>query len=185
MPHVLRVAELSGAALIALLVVAAVTGPLTVQHAFDGSWALGGSLLASLAAMWLVYLVRGLLAGVTRFRQYGVQLAAEGAFRVVGVVAFALAGVRSPGWYGVLLVAPIPLSVLLTGRGLVAQLTEGREGPRDEQGAAAGAGRIEQLDQSLDLDGPGVPAGARLGRGLNLRHPMRPPIARHWTRHPG
>jgi len=135
-PVVVRVTELSGAALLGLLVIGAATAPLTVHRAFDGSWGLSFSLLGAIAAMWMAYLVRGLLAGVGSFSRYGLQLGVEGALRVAGVVAFAVFGVRAPGWYGVLLVAPIALSLLVTGPGLTRELAAGRaEDWQDVSGA--------------------------------------------------
>lgn len=126
MPVVTRVTTLSGAGLLGLLVIGAGSAPLTVHRVFDGSWGLSVSLLAAIAAMWMAYLIRGLLAGVNAFRRYGLQLGVEGGLRVAGVVAFAVFGVRVPGWYGVLLVAPIALSFLVTGSGLGDELDAGR-----------------------------------------------------------
>ena len=62
---------------------------------------------ASLVGMGLVYLTRGMLAGMGRFTAYGSSLAIEGALRIVLSLGLLLAGAGSPLPYGlVLAVAP-------------------------------------------------------------------------------
>lgn len=148
-PVVLRVGQISGLAALAMMVVALVTAPQTVPRLFDGSRGLLAALVGSTAALWLAYLTRGVLAGLTRFRAYGWQLGIEGGLRAVGVIALALSGVRAPGWYGALLAAPIALSVLATGRDTVHDLGPGPVATWQEVSGALGWLLVGSLGSQL------------------------------------
>jgi O-antigen/teichoic acid export membrane protein len=114
---VLRRAALLTAGLLALLCggLAAFAQPLATRF-FNGDtglvWAFGGALVG----MALVYLTRGVLAGLGLFDAYGRSLAYDGAFRIVLALGLYLAGVHEAVAYGlVLAVAPL-LAMLLTLR---------------------------------------------------------------------
>ena len=85
-------------------------------------WAFAGAL----AGMGLVFLTRGILAGLGIFRSYGISLALDGGLRIVLALGMALAGVHSALAYaGVLTVAPLA-AMLLT---LPATLRASHPGP--------------------------------------------------------
>jgi O-antigen/teichoic acid export membrane protein len=87
----------------ALVVLALVAGPWLVDELFDGEVALLVGLILLLVGYTLEYLVRGVLAGNSRFGPYGLQLGTEGLSRLVFAAVFAVAGVATAGPYGIVL----------------------------------------------------------------------------------
>lgn len=94
-----------------LLVVAAVVAlahTWITDVVFDGQPGIAWAFVVALAGMAIAYLARGVLAGTGRFPRYGLQLAIDGALRVVGAVALAVNGVDDALWFGAVLgLAPI------------------------------------------------------------------------------
>jgi O-antigen/teichoic acid export membrane protein len=88
------------------LLLAATAGPVADRF-LRGETSLVWALAASLAGMGLVYLTRGMLAGMGRFNAYGASLALDGGLRILLALGLLVAGVHSPLAYGlVLAVAP-------------------------------------------------------------------------------
>ncbi|GAA0725759.1 hypothetical protein Drose_17390 [Dactylosporangium roseum] len=58
------------------------------------------ALCVGLPGYALCFVSRGALSGARRLRRYGLQLAVEGVFRLVGVVGLALLAVHTVPWYG-------------------------------------------------------------------------------------
>ena len=95
-----------------VLLAAAASGVLRSQL-FDGSWVLLGSFAAALVAYAGVHLLRGVLSGTGRFAGYGLLMGSEGVIRLVGCVALVVAGVDTPGPYGIVLAGGAALAVVL------------------------------------------------------------------------
>nr|MDT0657571.1 polysaccharide biosynthesis protein [Micromonospora sp. DSM 115978] len=91
----------------------AAAGPLA-DWLFDGSASLCGWLAAALAGLAAAHVSRGLLAGLGRFRRYGLQLGLDGGLRVGLVALLAVFGVDSPIWYAAVLAVAPPIAALLT-----------------------------------------------------------------------
>jgi O-antigen/teichoic acid export membrane protein len=87
----------------ALVVLALVAGPGLDDELFDGEVALLVGLILLLVGYTLEYLVRGVLAGNSRFGPYGLQLGTEGLSRLLFAAVFAVAGVATAGPYGIVL----------------------------------------------------------------------------------
>nr|WP_246381161.1 polysaccharide biosynthesis protein [Micromonospora jinlongensis] len=103
------------AAMLAVLVLAVTAGrQLLADHLFHGDGTMVTVLVGALAAMAVAYATRGVLSGLQLFPWYGTQLGIDGGLRIVMVALLGLAGVTSPIWYGVVLVAAPLASVLLT-----------------------------------------------------------------------
>ena len=103
---VVRRVVLIGAAFLAVLIVGALAGfgPID-SHLLGGDGVLMVALLLGLTAYCAEHIGRGTLSGNSRFRSYGILLGAEGVYRVAFCAALALAHVRTPGPYGLALVA--------------------------------------------------------------------------------
>ncbi|MET7376061.1 lipopolysaccharide biosynthesis protein [Micromonospora arida] len=103
------------AVLLAVLVLAVTVArqPLA-DKLFAGDGNLVTVLIGALAAMAVAYATRGVLSGLQLFPWYGTQLGVDGGLRIVMVALLGLAGVTSPVWYGLVLVAAPLVSVLLT-----------------------------------------------------------------------
>ncbi|MER7892646.1 polysaccharide biosynthesis protein [Micromonospora sp. NPDC094482] len=100
---------------LAVLVLAVTAGRhLLADKLFGGDGTMVTVLVGALAAMAVAYATRGVLSGLQLFPWYGTQLGIDGGLRIVMVALLGLAGVTSPVWYGVVLVAAPLVSVLLT-----------------------------------------------------------------------
>ncbi|MEY9845722.1 lipopolysaccharide biosynthesis protein [Streptacidiphilus sp. MAP5-3] len=114
---VFRRAALFTGGLLALLcaVLAATAGPVAHRF-FGGDTGLVWAFAATLVGMGLVFMTRGVLAGLGLFDSYGISLALDGGLRIVIALALVLAGVHEAIYYGlVMAVAPL-LAMLLTLR---------------------------------------------------------------------
>jgi O-antigen/teichoic acid export membrane protein len=110
---VLRRAAVLTAGLIALiaLVLALAAGPIA-DNFLHGQTSLIWAFAAAMLGMGLVYLTRGVLAGLGRFNAYGASLALDGGLRIVLAGGLLAAGVHSPLAYGLVL-AVSPLAAML------------------------------------------------------------------------
>jgi len=77
-----------------------------VQNKFNDHVGLVVCLVVALFTFGVEYLARGAFAGVGRFGAYGLSLAAEGVIRFLPCIPLAIAGVKNPVWYGLLLAVP-------------------------------------------------------------------------------
>jgi O-antigen/teichoic acid export membrane protein len=121
-PLLRRAATLTAGLLGVLLVAVAATSPLTLPKLFDDEVLLVAGLALALAGAAAGHLARGACSGQGRFRPYAVFLGADGAIRLGLCAALSIAGVDTPGWYGVAVgVAPLVAVVLALApeRGLV------------------------------------------------------------------
>ena len=104
-PVARRCALIGGAFLVLLLLGSGLAfGPLD-SRLLGGDAALMVALLLGLSAYCSEHLARGVLSGNGRFRAYGLLLGAEGVYRTVLCAVLAALHVRSPGAYGLALVA--------------------------------------------------------------------------------
>ncbi|WP_051813150.1 lipopolysaccharide biosynthesis protein [Kitasatospora sp. MBT63] len=92
---------------------------------FNGRLDMVAALGLAFAAMAAGNVTRGVLAGLGRFGPYGMQLGIDGGLRIALAVAFALAGVRSPLAYALILTAAPLVSVLLTLRPVLGGIERG------------------------------------------------------------
>uniref|UniRef100_A0AAU2JQB6 Polysaccharide biosynthesis protein n=1 Tax=Streptomyces sp. NBC_00049 TaxID=2903617 RepID=A0AAU2JQB6_9ACTN len=118
----------------------ALATPLLADTFFYGHTEMVGALGLAFAAMAVSNICRGVLAGLGRFGPFGWQLGIDGVLRIGLAVGFALAGVRSPLAFALILtVAPLVAALATSGpvvRGL------GR-GPGDRwPGLLAGLGPL-------------------------------------------
>lgn len=137
-PVVRRAAAASAALTAAIVVLGLATGPASVPHLFDGSWALLASLLFATVALWTAHVTRGALAGLSMFGRYGAQLGVEGLARTVGVAVLGALGVHAAGWYGLLLGAGLLASVVATSDTTPRMLSPGPAARWNELSGALG-----------------------------------------------
>ncbi len=136
---VLRRASLLGATLAVVLVAASVLGgPVLLDELFDGEVLLLVGLVLGLVGYCIGHLARGSLSGLGRFSAYSVYIGGEGAFRFLGCLGLALAGVSTAGAYGLALgLAPL-LAVAVAMRGQRGIITDGPDAPWSELSRAMG-----------------------------------------------
>jgi O-antigen/teichoic acid export membrane protein len=104
-PVVRRVVLIGGGFLLVLVAAALLGfGPID-SHLLGGDGVLMVALLLGLTAYCAEHIGRGTLSGNSRFRSYGILLGSEGVYRVAFCATLALAHVRTPGPYGLALVA--------------------------------------------------------------------------------
>ncbi|MFF7181463.1 lipopolysaccharide biosynthesis protein [Streptomyces sp. NPDC008121] len=116
LPVLRRGAVLSFGLLAVVLLPLSLFGRRLADLFFHGDIGLVYALGGAFAALAFAHVTRGVLAGLGRFRAYGVQLGLDGGLRIVMSLALALAGVRSSfAFAAVLTVAPL-LAVLVTLR---------------------------------------------------------------------
>ncbi|CAB4722882.1 unannotated protein [freshwater metagenome] len=122
---VVKRAALAGVALscgLALITILAALGTPLVETLFEGDAGLAACLIIALFTYCFEHIARGTLSGNHRFGPYGLIIGAEGAVRIVGCIALALAGVSNPVYYGLCLAIPpaIATGIALWGQsGLV------------------------------------------------------------------
>jgi O-antigen/teichoic acid export membrane protein len=123
---VLRRGAVLAAAVLALLLLAVVAAARPIaDRLFAGDVGLVWALGAALAGLAVAHTTRGLLAGAGAFGWYGAQLGVDGGLRMALAAGLAVAGVRSPVAYALILAAGPLGGVLAT---LPAVLREARPG---------------------------------------------------------
>ncbi|MFF2656987.1 lipopolysaccharide biosynthesis protein [Kitasatospora sp. NPDC058032] len=124
-PVVRRILLITVGMLAVLTVGMAVAARPLADTFFEGHRSMVVALAASFAAMAAGNVSRGVLAGLNRFGAYGTQLAVDGGLRIALAVGCAVAGVRSPLVFALILaVAPL-LAVLATVRPLRSGISAG------------------------------------------------------------
>ncbi|MER5350416.1 hypothetical protein ABT093_08805 [Kitasatospora sp. NPDC002551] len=124
-PVVRRILLLTAGMLVVLVAGMAVAARPLADTFFDGHRSMVVALAAAFGAMAVSNVSRGVLAGLDRFGAYGTQLAVDGALRIALAVGCALAGVRSPLAFALILtVAPL-VGVVATLRPLLAGVQAG------------------------------------------------------------
>lgn len=93
------------------LLLALAAGP-TARLFLHGQTSLLWTFAAAMAGMGLVYVTRGVLAGLGRFNAYGVSLGVDGALRIVLALALLVCGVHA-AWAFALVLAVAPLGAML------------------------------------------------------------------------
>lgn len=104
-PVIRRCALIGGGFLAILVVGSTIAFGAIDSHLLGGDGMLMVALLLGLAAYCAEHIARGTLSGNGRFPAYGILLGTEGVYRVAFCAALAVAHVRSPGPYGLALVA--------------------------------------------------------------------------------
>jgi O-antigen/teichoic acid export membrane protein len=106
-PAVVGPARYAALSLLVVAVIAVLGRDQITDLMFEGQSGITTVFVLALVGMALAYLVRGILAGTGRFPRYGLQLAMDGALRVVGAGLLAAQGNADPVVYGgVLALAP-------------------------------------------------------------------------------
>ena len=137
-PLVKRAARLGGAlALLAIVGCLAAVVPIT-SRAFNDDALLFVCLLIGIGAYYASYIARGTLSGNGRFGPYGVMLGAEGIVRLVATIALVIVGTHAPGPYGLALVIPPIIALLIGLRGQHGLLLPGPTAPYSELSTALG-----------------------------------------------
>jgi O-antigen/teichoic acid export membrane protein len=135
-PLVKRAARLGGAlAVLAIVGCLAAVVPIT-SKAFNDNALLFVCLLIGIGAYYASYIARGTLSGNGRFGPYGVMLGAEGIVRLVATIALVIIGVHAPGPYGLALVLPPIIALLIGLRGQHGLLLPGPTAPYSELSSA-------------------------------------------------
>ena len=124
-PVVRRGAALSAAILVVVVVPLAAAARPLADALFGGEIAMVAALAGALAALAVVSVSRGVLAGTGRFHAYGAQLGIDGGLRILLAAALGAAGEHSPFLFALILtVAPL-LSVACTLRPALRDLHPG------------------------------------------------------------
>jgi O-antigen/teichoic acid export membrane protein len=128
-----RRAALLGAGLTLLVATIALLGakPI-VDELFHGDWLLLTALLVGLLTYYAAHLTRGTLSGNGRFGPYGLMHGTEGAVRLLACAALFVAGTGTAGLYGLALVLPPIVAVLVSLRGQHGLLVPGPPAPYSE-----------------------------------------------------
>lgn len=113
-------------------------GPWLVNDLFDDQALLLVGLVLLLAGYAIEYLVRGVLAGNSRFSPYGVLLGGEAGSRLLATAVLAVIGVATAGPYGIVLGAAPYVGVLLSLRKRDGLVTPGPPAPWRELSRAFG-----------------------------------------------
>jgi len=124
-PVVRRGTLLAGGILAVTLVPLAAAARPLAGWLFDGNIGMVGALATAFAALAVVSVSRGVLAGMGRFKAYGTQLGLDGALRIFFAVALAAAGSHSPLLFGLILTAAPLVSAVLTVAPAAADLRPG------------------------------------------------------------
>lgn len=113
-PVLRRATQVTVGLIAAFALLLALTAQWVADRFLHGQTSLVWAFAASLAGMGLVYLTRGMLAGLGRFNAYGASLAVDGALRILLALGLLLAGVHSPLAYGLVLAAAPLLAMVCT-----------------------------------------------------------------------
>jgi O-antigen/teichoic acid export membrane protein len=124
-PVARRATAAAGIILVATLVPLALAARPLADSLFGGDVAMVAALAAALVSLAITSVIRGLLAGRGRFPVYGAQLAIDGVLRTALACSLGLAGVRSPGAFGLTIaIAPL-IAVACTAGSAVRGLRPG------------------------------------------------------------
>ena len=93
------------------IVITLIVSPKLISNLFHDDSALLIGLLISIVAYYVMFLTRGTLSGNGRFGSYGLLNGAEGAVRMLFVVALVILGASTPGPYGIALAVPPLIAV--------------------------------------------------------------------------
>ena len=116
-PLVRRAAVLAVALASVLVASTAALFPILDAELFDGELLLLLALMAALLSYAATYVVRGVFAGNGRLGAYGVLIAGEGSWRLLGATVLAVVGVETAGPYGLLVgVGPVLALLVVLGR---------------------------------------------------------------------
>lgn len=124
-PVVRRGCALAGGIFLATLIPLAAAGRVMTDRLFDGDAGMLAALAGGFAALAVISVSRGVLAGMGRFPGYGSQLAIDGGLRIAFAAALGAAGVRSAVAFGLILTAAPLLSAVLTLPPLLRDLRPG------------------------------------------------------------
>lgn len=112
-PVIRRAAVIGALTAAGLCVVTLLLSGVIRRELLRGETALLAAFALGLVGYLLGHLTRGTMAGLGRFRAYGIYLGGEGVLRLLGCVVLAAAGVQAVGPYGLLVGTAPVLAVLL------------------------------------------------------------------------
>ncbi|GAC1337413.1 MAG: hypothetical protein NVSMB29_01740 [Candidatus Dormibacteria bacterium] len=116
-PLIRRAALAGGGVALLISVLALTLGRPLLDRLFDGDALLSLAFVLALGGYFAEFLVRGMLSGNGRFVPYGMIIGGEAALRAVGVVLFALLGLRVAGLYGLMIAVGSVAAVAVVLRG--------------------------------------------------------------------
>lgn len=135
-PLVRRAALLGGVLALAVAVVAVAGAPRLVDELFHGETLLLAGLLVALASYYMAHITRGTLSGNGRFGPYGLMHGSEGVVRISLCALLFVAGVGTPGLYGLALALPPFAAMAISLRGQHGLVTPGPAAPYSELSSA-------------------------------------------------
>jgi len=137
-PLIKRAALLGGILAISVAVACLIFAPQLKDRLFHGYGGLLVGLFAALACYYLAHMTRGTLSGNGRFGAYGLMHGTEGTVRIAFCTVLFVAGVTSPGWYGLALALPPLVAVLVSLRWQHNLVVPGPAAPSNELSSALG-----------------------------------------------
>lgn len=137
-PVVRRAGVLVAGLALVLIGLIAVAAPVLDAELFDGEPLLLLALVSSVVSYAFAYVARGVFAGNDRLGAYGLLIAGEGAWRLLGAGVLALLGVESVGPYGLLVGIGPFFALAVVARGTRPLLDPGPEAAWGELTASLG-----------------------------------------------
>lgn len=137
-PLVRRAAVLGGFLAAAVAIASLIAWKPLVDHLFHGQELLFLGLILALASYYGAHITRGTLSGNKRFGPYGLMHGSEGIVRLLMCGALFVAGVGTPGLYGIALALPPFVAIAVSLRGQHDLITPGPEAPYNELSSALG-----------------------------------------------
>lgn len=135
-PLVKRAALLGLGLTVIPLALTLATGPLILEHLLDEELMLLVAFGLSLVTFAVVYLARGVLSGLNRFRGYAIYMGAEGTTRLAVCIALMVLGTSSPGPFGMTVAVTPLVGIAIALRGQRRLVEPGPESPWSELSAA-------------------------------------------------
>lgn len=135
-PLVKRAALLGGLLAGAVALISLAGAPRLVDELFHGETLLLAGLLVALASYYTAHITRGTLSGNGRFGRYGMMHGSEGIVRISLCALLFVAGVGTPGLYGLALALPPFAAMAISLRGQRDLVTPGPAAPYSELSSA-------------------------------------------------
>lgn len=118
------------------LVVALLASQVILEHLLDDQVMLVVAFILSLVSFSVVYLARGVLSGLNRFKSYATYMGSEGAVRLVICIILMIVGVSTPGPFGLTVALTPLLGIIIALRGQKGLIEDGPPAPWSELSSA-------------------------------------------------